>query len=120
MVRGRGFSFVLDEELSEGALVALIVTMPAGNAVQLWAEVELTGRTAVLRQFAIYGLEIKPGELGGRILREMAQAAMEVFDVDRIRIEEARRTSGAGAGRVVRSIEFRRRGSPVGFDAADL
>jgi hypothetical protein len=38
-------------------------------------------------------------------------AAMEVFDVDRIRIEEARRTSGAHAGRVVKTLTFRRSGS---------
>lgn len=52
-------------------------------------------------------------------LRDMARAAMEVFDVDGIRIEEARRTSGAGPGRVVRAIEFRRRGGQDAADAAD-
>jgi hypothetical protein len=39
----------------------------------------------------------------------MAQAAMEEFDVDCIRIEEARRISGANPGRTIGSIEFRRR-----------
>jgi hypothetical protein len=38
----------------------------------------------------------------------MARAAMEVFDVDCIRIEEARRTTGAHAGRTVKTITFRR------------
>lgn len=45
----RGFAFALDEELSEGDLVAVVVTTPSGKTVQLWAEVELVGRTIVLR-----------------------------------------------------------------------
>jgi hypothetical protein len=102
------FSFEIDEELSEDDLVALIVTTPSKKRVQIWTEVELDGRTAVLRQFAIYGVGVRPGSLGGTELRQMARAAMEVFDVDCIRIEEARRTTGAHAGRTVKTITFRR------------
>ncbi|MGE0119871.1 MAG: hypothetical protein AB7S71_10960 [Dongiaceae bacterium] len=109
MSEGHGFVFVLDEELSEDDLVALVVTTPAGQTVQIWAEVELIGRTATLRQFAIYGVDVSAKELGLAALRAMARAAMEDFDVDCIRIEEARRTSGANPGRTARSIEFRRR-----------
>jgi hypothetical protein len=47
------FRFELDEELCEGELVAVIVTTPTGKTVQIYTEVELTGRMAVLRQFAI-------------------------------------------------------------------
>jgi hypothetical protein len=104
-----GFTFLLDEELSEGNLVALVVTTPSGQTVQLYAEVELLERTAVLRQLAVYGLGVGRHTVGPAVLRAMAQAAMEDFDVDCIRIEETRRTSGAGPGRAVRSIEFRRR-----------
>ena len=110
MNSARGFRFEIDEELSEGELVALEVATPGGRVVQVWTEVELIGRIAVLRQFAIYGVTAAAGEIGARVLRDMARAAMEVFDVDGIRIEEARRTSGAGPGRVVRAVEFRRRG----------
>jgi len=109
MPRSHGFAFAIDEELSEGDLVAVAVTTPSGKTVQLWAEVELAGRTIVLRQFAIYGVDASPGELGWTVLRGMAHAAMEEFDVDCIRIEEARRTSGARPGRALRPIEFRRR-----------
>jgi hypothetical protein len=105
---GHGFHFVLDEELSEADLVAIVVTTPAGQRLQLWAEVELSGRTLTLRQFAIYGLTVAGGELGWIVLRRMAHAAMEAFDVDRIRVEEARRTSGAHPGRIARLVEFRR------------
>lgn len=109
MSGGHGFTFVLDEELCNGDLVAAIATTPSGRTVQLWAEVELTGRTMVLRQFAIYGVDAAAGDLGWTVLRGMARAAMEDFDVDCIRIEDARRTSGAGAGRTAGTIEFRRR-----------
>jgi len=104
-----GFAFLLDEELSEGDLVAVIVTTPLGKAIQLYAEVESTGRAIILRQLAVYGVNATAGELGPAMLRNMAFAAMEEFDVDCIRIEETRRISGAGPGRAVRPIEFRRR-----------
>ncbi|MFI4988316.1 MAG: hypothetical protein ACHQF3_12820, partial [Alphaproteobacteria bacterium] len=92
-----------------GNLVAVIATTPSGKTIQLYAEVELVERTLVLRQFAIYGVNAASGELGWTMLRKLAYAALEDFDVDRIRIEEARRTSGANPGHAVRSIEFRRR-----------
>ena len=105
-----GFGFALDEELSEDSLVAVVVTTPDGRTVQVWAEVELAGRTVILRQFAIYGVDVVRGGMGARMLRSMALAAMETFDVDCIRIEEARRTAAAAPTRVLRPIEFRRRG----------
>jgi hypothetical protein len=108
MVGRGGFSFEIDEELCEDDLVAIVVTTPSGKTVQIWTEVELDGRTAVLRQFAIYGLGHGPGEFGATEFRRMARAAMEAFDVDSIRIEEAWRTSGANAGRTVKCLTFRR------------
>jgi hypothetical protein len=107
MTQAGGFLFVVDEELSEGDLVAVIVTTPAGRTLQLYAEVELVERTVVLRQFAIYGVNAMEGEVGPTTLRKLARAAMEEFDVDHIRIEEARRTSGANPGRAL-TIEFKR------------
>jgi hypothetical protein len=120
MSGGHGFAFVLDEELCDGNLVAVIVTTPDAKTIQLWAEVELIERATVLRQFAIYGVNATTRELGPSVLRSMAQAAMEEFDVDCIRIEEARRTSGASPGRTIRSIAFRRRSRQADPDAADL
>ncbi len=108
MAETHGFSFVVEEELCEGDLVAVTVTTPGGRDVQLYADVELVGRTAILRHLAIYGVNVASRELGWAVLRGMARAAMEVFDVDCIRIEEAWRLSGANPGRSLRPIEFRR------------
>jgi hypothetical protein len=105
-----GFGFTLDAELSEDSLVAVVVTTPTGRTVQIWAEVELAGRTAILRQFAIYGVGVGRGGVGAAMLRSMAFAAMESFDVDCIRIEEARRTGPTAQTRILRPLEFKRRG----------
>jgi hypothetical protein len=99
---GHGFTFELDEELSEGNPVAMAASAPTGEVVQLYAEAELAGRTLILRQFAIYAANVTSNELGMTVLRRLARAAMEEFDVDCIRIEEARRTSGANPGRTIR------------------
>lgn len=111
MTGADNFDFVLDEELSEGDLVAMFVTTPCGKSVHVWAEIELDGQIAILRQFDIFGVNVSKGGLGSVPLREMAQAAMEVFNVDLIRIEETRRVSSKGPGRAVRPLRFRRRKS---------
>jgi hypothetical protein len=108
MSADHGFEFEFDEELCEGNLVAVVATGSSGKVIQLYAEAELVGRTIILRQFAIYAVNMTSNELGMTALRRLARAAMEEFDVDCIRIEEARRTSGANPGRRVRRIEFRR------------
>ncbi len=53
MPGSQSFVFELDEKLSDGGHVAMVVTMPSGRRLQLWAEVELVGRRAIPRQFAI-------------------------------------------------------------------
>lgn len=55
------FVFELDEELSEGDLVAVRATALDGKVLELWSEVELKGRTVTLRQFSIYGVGLIPG-----------------------------------------------------------
>ncbi len=102
------FQFEFIEDLSEDNLVAVVVTTPDGRALELMSEVDLTGRTLVLRQFAIWGVGVGPGELGWPALRRLVRAVMETFDVDAIRIEEALRTSGANPGRTAKVIEFKR------------
>jgi hypothetical protein len=103
------FIFDLNERLTEGNLVALDVILPNGHSLTLWAEVALEGRIAVLRQFAIYSHEERPNMPGMTTLFRLAQAVMEEFDVDLIRIEEARRTSGANPNRTVQTIDLKRR-----------
>ena len=108
MSAARGISFVLDEELSEDDLVAIVVTLPSGQALRVWAQVALEARTMILRQLAIYGVRLGPGEVGMAGVGRVALAAMEEFDVDSIRIEETRRIAGARSGRAVPAIELRR------------
>lgn len=114
MKSSTGFLFEVYEELTEGPLVSLQVTTPDGRRIQLWSEVELQASALVLRQFAIYGVDVVAKGLGAQVLRDMAQALMEVFDVGTIRIEEARRTSGVNPGRTARTLEFHRRALDAG------
>ena len=119
MIGSRGYVFEVDDELTEDNILALVVTTPSGDKVRLWAEVELIERTAVLRQFYIWAEDMEPGGLGAIGPRRMAQAALEEFDVDCIRIEGAHRTSGANPGRTVGALEFRRRAGSVDPDTTD-
>lgn len=108
MTENDGFVLEPIEELCEGSLLAVAVTTPTGQRVQIWTEVELVqGKTAVLRQLSIYGVTVGSRELGPVMLRRMVHAAMEAYDVDCIRIEEALRISGASRRRT-KPIVFRR------------
>jgi hypothetical protein len=60
MVGRHGFSFAVNSELTDDKYLAIVATTPDGKILELWAEVELTGRTAILRQFAIYGANVGP------------------------------------------------------------
>ena len=98
----------VDEELSQDGLFGATITTPSGKKVEIWAEVELKGKCAVVRQPSIDGVNVSTNALGVAELRGIVKALMEEFDVDCVRIEEARRTSGAFPGRTVRPIRIRR------------
>lgn len=102
------FELEIFENLSRDDVVAGRITIAGGVILEFISEVELTDRVITLRQFAIWGVGVGPGELGWVVLRAMAREAMETFDVDRIRIEEAFRRSGANPGRTAGTIEFKR------------
>lgn len=104
-----GFVFEEEPDLTGGDLLALLVTLPNGEQLRLWSQVELVHGEVHLRQFSIYGAEDGPLKLGAAMLRRLAQAAMEAFDAACIRIVEASRTSGASPGRRPPTITFRRR-----------
>jgi len=99
--------FTIDDELSGGELVGVVVQASNGLDLVLWAQVELTGREVVLRQMYFEQRNAGDGSVLG-MRSALAQAAMEVFDVDRIRIEGARRTSGIRPGRIARTFVFER------------
>ncbi len=114
MSRASGYRFTLLQDLSEDSLVAIRADLPGGEAILIWAEVELDGRTAILCQPFIGGFDAATGRdmqgrLGPRGVRRLVHEAMEQFDVDCIGIEQARRISGANPGRPVKNLVFRRR-----------
>lgn len=104
-----GFVFEEEPDLTGGDLLAPIVTLPNGEQLRLWSQVELVRDEVILRQFSIYGAQDGPLKLGVAMLRRLAQAAMETFDVACIRVVEASRTSGASPGRRPPTITFRRK-----------
>jgi hypothetical protein len=96
MWRARDFDF-------DGTTVLVTLTDEV-QVIQILADVELAGRTAVFR-----GLHILGGgrnTLGPRALRELIDWAKVQLDVDQLRIEGATRTSGAGPGRVPPALVF--------------
>jgi hypothetical protein len=109
MIKARGFSFELDAGLTEGNFLVFSVHIPDGRRVDILGEFELHAGQVNIRQFGIYGVGFAARDLGPSVLREMARAALEGFDVQIIRIDGARRTSGANPGRTVGSIAFRRK-----------
>ena len=108
MLSAGAVGFEVIGDLSAGDILTLRITAPFGR-VDVQGEVEFDGSTLVLRGFNIEGVDIGAGALGVRALRELAQVAMEVFDVDTIRIASARRTSGAGRNRYTATLQFRRK-----------
>jgi len=109
VVSARGFTFELDEFLTESDLVSWFVTLPAGERLRVWSQIELRPEEVILRQVAIYGADVTFLPLGVTRLRRLLDAALEAFDVRTIRIEASRRTSGAGPGRKVPAFTVRRR-----------
>lgn len=102
------FELEIFEDLSRHNIAAGRITTTGGVILEFMSEIELTDRAITLRQFAIWGIGVGPGELGWVALRALAREVMEMFDVDCIRIEDAFRRSGASPGRTARTIEFRR------------
>lgn len=100
-------SFAIDDELSDEDLVGVVVKASNGLHLMLWAQVELTDKDVVLRQLYVERRDLNNWSIMG-MRRAIAQAAREVFDVDRIRIEEARRTSGVRPGRIAGTLVFER------------
>ncbi|HVB68865.1 MAG TPA: hypothetical protein VNE67_13525 [Acetobacteraceae bacterium] len=76
--------------------------------IEVLGTVRIAGRTA--RILALHVQGAGPGSLGISGLRGLAGWAMEVLDVDELRIEGAARTSGAGPGRTPGTLVFRRPG----------
>jgi hypothetical protein len=88
-----------------GGTDTVLVTVVDGNhRNDVVADLELLGRSAVLRGLHIQGAG--RNSLGLSALSGLIRWAKEYMDVDQIRIEGATRTSGAGPGRVPAAIVF--------------
>ena len=70
--------------------------------------IHLPGRALVLTKLRIHGEDVRRNMFGYRRLRWLAQAVMEVMDVDELRIEGEVRTTGAGPGHRPRALRFAR------------
>lgn len=106
---------LLTDDTDDPVVTAEIVT-PAGT-LRAMAEPEWRERCLILRGYHMHGEDVGPNEFGWRELRWLAQAAMEVLDVDEIRVEGEVRTSGANPGHRPRPVRFTRKIRPHPRDA---
>lgn len=111
MLNSGEFSLVVVEDQSEGDILTVRLIMPSGQ-LDVQAEAHLDQRTLTLARFNIEGIDIGVNDVGAGGLLRLAQLAMEVFDVDCLRIDPSRRTSGARRFRYTAPLTFRRKGSP--------
>ncbi len=100
-------------DITDDPVVTAEIVTPAGT-LRAMAEPERNGRTLILHGYHMHGEDIGPNEFGARQLRWLAQAAMEMFDVDEIRVEGEVRTSGANPGYRPRPLRFTRKIRPEG------
>jgi len=92
-------------EYDFGGTDTVLVKLTDGvHVIEVLADVEFTGRTAVLRGLHILGSG--PNTLGPRALRGLINWAKVQLDVDQLRIEGATRTSGTGPGRNPPILDF--------------
>lgn len=92
-------------EFDFGGTDTVLVTLTDGVAVvQVLTDVEFIGRTAVLRRLHILGSG--RNTLGPAALRGLINWAKVQLDVEKLRIEGATRTSGAGPGRIPPALVF--------------
>ena len=57
------FTFEVEDEYTQDDLLCLVITMADGRVLQFLAQIELVGRAVILRQVALYGLNVRRGEL---------------------------------------------------------
>jgi hypothetical protein len=86
-----------------GTDTVLLVLTDGHRRLEVLADVELNGSEAVLRRLHILGAG--PNTLGPAALLRLIRWSKEWLYVDKLRIEGAVRTSGAGSGRLPRAID---------------
>jgi hypothetical protein len=101
-------AFTFLDDLVAHPLVAIAIETPAGE-LRVMAVVEETARIMTLRGLHMHGEQVgtKNG-VGPANLKLLARIVMEGLDLDGLVVEGARRTTGAGPGRIPRRIRFAR------------
>lgn len=106
-------AIVLVADDTDDPVVTAEIVTPAGT-LRAMAEPEWVDRLLILHGYHMHGENVGPNEFGWRQLRWLADAVMEILDVDEIRIEGEVRTSGANPGHRPRPLRFARKIRPQG------
>ncbi|HQT83426.1 MAG: hypothetical protein B7Z58_01005 [Acidiphilium sp. 37-64-53] len=101
-----GISFAIIDDLSQDAVVAIVVETPSG-VIKILAEPDFHDRSLVLRRTHMQGP--RANLVGAGNLMALAQVMMERLDCDEIIVEGAVRTTGAHPGHAPRILRFARR-----------
>jgi citrate lyase beta subunit len=94
-------------DATDHPIVTATIETPQGTILVMGAAAAI-GRALVLTKLHIHGEDVRRNMFGYRRLRWLAQAVMEVMDVDELRIEGEVRTTGAGPGHRPRPLRFAR------------
>lgn len=101
-------AITVHEDLTDDPVVTAEIKTPDGT-IWVMADLSIEGRVMTLRQVHIHGHDVGSRAYGAIRLRWLAQAVMEVVDVDLTVVEGASRTSGANPGRRPSPIRFPRK-----------
>ncbi|MBZ0128619.1 MAG: hypothetical protein K8F59_05855 [Rhodobacteraceae bacterium] len=99
------FEIVMDD--SEGNVLVLDVVMAAGR-LSVMAEFELEGRRLFAKGMHVHAEGFSPNDLGWKLLRKIAESALERLDYEELIVEGAVRTTGASPGRLPKRLRFKR------------
>lgn len=99
----------VDAGLSDDNLDVIFIETPVGRFHLAGVTKTFTKQLLAIDEVQFYGLDgLDARSLGHAMMFEIARAAMEVLDVDKITLDGWRST-GARPGRPCRTITFRRR-----------
>ena len=94
----------LDEEMSQGNVITLVLETPDGPIELMGYVTDLNQKELRVQQVHIQGAGAPP--VTSVKLQVMAEAVMEALHVDTVQIQGAARSSGANPGRTPRPFRF--------------
>jgi hypothetical protein len=99
--------FLLEPDSTDHPVVTLRIVTPDAQLMAM-AEVVQVGRTLMLFGLHLHGVDTAPNQLGPAKVRAIANACLEVMDLDEILIAACLRTTGANPGRTTEPVRFAR------------